>query len=264
MPQTPPRFIDFMVYLPPTPCVVGIYGSLGGGKTLSAVDIALHFINHFNLVCSNIQLKNLSDRQKAYYSHFEDVSKVDWFSLPVGSPRGSGGSKRVAVIIDELPELLDQYSNGKDYWIKVLLSWLRHTSKRGQYVFIITQDPSFILKPVRLLCAYWIKCEDMGEYRIPIIRLKIPFFKDLISRRTYNRDGTCINGSLNTARKSVIGRFYNTAQGLSLYNSSSSFEFYDPFSRFMFMYSKWDKYIKFSSILFIVFVSLFLVFCFRL
>lgn len=253
-----------MVYLPPVPCVVGIYGSLGGGKTLSAVDIALHFIRSFNYVCSNIHLVNLSDREKAYYSHFEDVSKVDWFSLPVGSPRGSGGSKRVAVIVDELPELLDQYSNGKDYWIKVFLSWLRHTSKRGQYVFIITQDPSFILKPVRLLCSYWIKCEDMGEFRFPLIRLKVPFFKDFISRRTYNRDGTCINGSLNTARKSVVGRYYNTAQGLSLYNNSELIEFDDPYSLFMKQFSSYDKYVKFSSLIFLSFLALFIVFCLRL
>lgn len=212
-----------MIYLPPTPGVCGIFGSLGGGKSLSAVDIAINgFINHFQYVVSNIELKNLSERQQSYFQLIPDISKVDWFKLPSGSPRGSGGTKRVAVILDELPELLDQYSSGKEIWIKTLLSWLRHTSKRGQYVFVITQDPSFILKPVRLLCAYWLKCEDMAQFRIPVIKIRLPFFKDFVSRRLYNRDGKCLNGSLNVCRKSVIGRYYTTSQGLSLYNPTSN------------------------------------------
>lgn len=241
-----------MIYLPPTPCVVGITGSLGGGKTLSAVDIALYFINNFNLVISNIQLKNLTPRQTSYYNYIDDISKVDWFSLPQGSPRGSSGKKRVAIILDELPELLDQYQSGKEYWIKQILSWLRHTSKRGQYVFIITQDPSFIMKPVRLLCAFWVKCEDMAEFRIPVLKLKIPFFRDYISRRTYNKDGKCINGSLNTARKSVIGKFYDTSQGLSLINSTSNVpnEFNDPFSKYIRKQSLYRRLLIFSSALF--------------
>ena len=210
-----------MIYLPHTPSVVGIYGNLGGGKTLSAVDIALHFINHFNLVVTNIKLKNLSERQQSYYSYYPDISKIDWFSLPVGSLRGSPGKKRVAVILDELPELLNQYTSGKDYWVTVFLSWLRMTSKNGQYVFVITQDPSFIMKPVRLLCAYWLRCEDMAEFRIPIIRLRIPFVGDFIARRLFNRDGKQVQASLNYARKSVVGRFYDTYQGLSLHSSSN-------------------------------------------
>lgn len=251
-----------MVYLPPTPAVIGIYGSLGGGKTLSAVDIALHFIRNFNLVCSNISLKNLTHRETAYYQYFDDISKVDWSSLPRGSKRGSGGKKRVAIILDELPELLDQYTSGKDFWVKSFLSWLRMTSKNGQFVFIITQDPSFIMKPVRLLCAYWIKCEDMAEFRIPLIRLKIPFFKDFISRRTYNKDGTCINGSVNTARKSIVGRYYDTSQGLSLYNSNDLSEFSDPFSTYVKSRNLYFSMYKSSIIFFFVFLSFYLLFFF--
>lgn len=242
-----------MISFPSSAAVYGIFGSLGGGKTLTAVDIALYFISNFNLVCTNIRLKNLSARQLSYYSYLEDISKVDWFSLPVGSPRGSGGCKRVAIILDELPELLDQYQTGKEYWVKTFLSWLRHTSKRGQFVFVITQDPSFIMKPVRLLCSYWIKCEDMGEFRFPFFKIRLPFFSDFISRRVYNRDGSPVSGvALDTSRKSVIGRFYSTSQGLSLVSSSSlPDEFTDPYQLSMIREKMYQKYIAFTSFLFL-------------
>lgn len=246
-----------MIYLPHTPSVIGIYGNLGGGKTLSAVDIALHFINSFNLVVSNIQLKNLSDRQKSYYQYYPDISKIDWFALPVGSLRGSGGNKRVAIILDELPELLNQYTSGKDYWVQVFLSWLRMTSKNGQFVFVITQDPSFIMKPVRILCAYWLRCEDMAEFRIPVLRLKLPFVKDFVARRLFNRDGKQVQASLNYARKSVIGKFYDTSQGLSLHTSST---IPDGFKN---QYEKQLKILSdFNFWLRIMNISIFLLICF--
>lgn len=253
-----------MISFPSSAACYGIFGSLGGGKTLTAVDIALHFIKNFNLVVTNIQIKNLNSRQSSYYQYIDDISKVDWFSLPVGSPRGSSGRKRVAVILDELPELLDQYQSGKEYWIKTFLSWLRHTSKRGQFVFVITQDPSFIMKPVRLLCSYWIKCEDMGEFRFPLFKVRIPFFRDFISRRVYNRDGSQVQGiSLDLARKSVIGKFYSTAQGLSLYSGSVvPNEFLDPFSKFLSHQNRYQKYIALSTLHFFLIVLFFVFFFF--
>lgn len=250
-----------MIDLPPVAAVYGIYGSLGGGKSLTAVDIALHFIKSFNFVCSNIQLLNLSPIQSSYYQRLDDISKVNWFDLPLGSPRGSSGRKRVAIILDEMPELLDQYSSGKEFWIKQFLSWLRHTSKNGQYVFIITQDPSFILKPVRLLCAYWVRCDDMANLRIPIINLKIPFFRDYVIRRIYDRDGNCITKGLNIARKSEIGRFYRTSQGLSLYSASTiPNEFKDRFSKYIQLMSSYRFLLIWNSLfilLSIVFLFLF-------
>lgn len=253
-----------MISFPSSAAIYGIYGPLGGGKSLTAVDIALYFINHFNFVVSNVRLKGLSERQQAYYIFLDDISSVDWFKLPCGDPRGSGGRKRVAVILDELPELLDQYQSGKEFWVKILLSWLRHTSKRGQFVFVITQDPSFIMKPVRLLCSYWIKCEDMAEFRFPFFKFRIPLLKDFVSRRVYGKDGKPVQGvTLDVARKSVIGKFYDTSQGLSLHVSSSKIPdvFSDPFSKYMFFQNAYQKYIALSSIFILLsFVLLFFFF----
>lgn len=247
---------------PRTAAVYGIFGSLGGGKTLTAVDISLYFIKNFNFVVTNIRINGLNDRQSQYYQFLDDISTVDWFSLPVGSPRGSSGNKRVAVVLDELPELLDQYQSGKEYWIKTFLSWLRHTSKRGQFVFVITQDPSFIMKPVRLLCAYWIKCEDMGEFRFPFFKVRIPFLRDFISRRVYNRDGSQVQGvSLDLARKSVIGKYYNTSQGLSLYSASKNpNEYKDPYSLYIERENMYQKYLSASTLFFFLYVAFIVLF----
>lgn len=253
-----------MISLPSTAACYGIYGPLGGGKTLTAVEIGLYFINNFNFVCTNIRLKNLSPRQSKYYFFIEDISKVNWFKdIPIGSLRGTPGRKRVAVILDELPELLDQYTSGKEYWVKTFLSWLRMTSKNGQFVFVITQDASFIIKPVRVLCSYWVKCEDMAEFRFPFFKFRIPFLKDFISRRVFGKDGKQVSGfSCDVARKSVIGRFYSTSQGLSLYSGSNvPDEFNDPFSKFVSRENMYQKYLAFSNIFyFVFFVFLFLFF----
>ena len=245
--------------LPSTAGVYGIYGSLGGGKTLSAVDIALAFLDSRNIVCSNVALKNLSKQQVIFYRFIPDISTVDWFSLPAGSPRGTPGNKRVCIILDELPELLDQYSNGKEFWIKSLLSWLRHTSKNGQFVFLITQDPSFIMKSVRVLCSYWIRCDDMAQLRLPIFRIRIPFLKDKVLRRIYDRDGNCLNHTLNLVSKSRIGRYYTTSQGLSLYNNSPPETFRDLgvfFLRSQLLYKKFT--VLFFLVILSFFISLFL------
>lgn len=203
--------------LPVTAGVYGIYGSLGGGKTLSAVDFAIQFLKNRNFVVSNVALKNLEKSWLSRYQYIDSLAEVDWPSLPIGSPRGSGGRKRVCIILDELPELLDQYANGKELWIKVFLSWLRHTSKNGQFVFLITQDPSFILKSVRLLCAYWIRCDDMAQLRLPIFKIRIPFMGNYVMRRLYDRDGNCLNHTMDLVSKIDIGKYYNTSQGLSLF-----------------------------------------------
>ena len=126
-----------MLRLESTTNVWGITGNLGGGKSLTAVSMAVSALSDGFFVCSNIRL-NLS----AISSHLGfDVSKLvlffslddpdfDAFKLPCGSPRGSRGGKRVVIILDEVAEWFDQYSTHSNPVVRNFLSWLRHSSKR--------------------------------------------------------------------------------------------------------------------------------------
>ena len=193
--------------------VYGIYGHLGGGKSLTAVEIMLHFLKLGHTVVSNIQLFHHPNPD--HFKFVEDFSTVDWWKLPCGAPRGSSDPYRVAIVIDECAEFFDQYS-GASYQVKQFLSWLRHSSKRGQFVFAIVQKPEFIAKPLRLLINRWIMCDDMEQFRLPFLRLKLPFLAQYVRRLMFDRYGNLISRGTNFADKALIGYYYNTAQSIAL------------------------------------------------
>lgn len=193
--------------------VYGIYGHLGGGKSLTAVEIMLYFLQKGHSVVSNIQLKHHPHPER--FTFVEDFAQVDWWKLPCGAPRGSPDPYRVAIVIDECAEFFDQYS-GASYQVKQFLSWLRHSSKRGQFVFAIVQKPEFIAKPLRLLINKWIMCDDMEQFRVPFLRIKLPFLAQYVRRLMFDRYGNCISRGTNFADKVQIGYYYNTAQSIAL------------------------------------------------
>lgn len=195
--------------------VYGIYGSLGGGKSLTAVDIGLDFLDRGYKVFSNIQFVNLSDERKQHYTFCPDFSTVNVEDFPIGSPRGTLGNKRVAIIIDEAAEFFDQYSS-TSVRTKDFLSWLRHSSKLGQFVFLIVQDPSMIAKSLRLLVYRWVRVEDLAQYRIPMLRIKIPFMGNFVWRRQFDKFGNRVDRGWDLGDKFVIGHFYRTSQTLSV------------------------------------------------
>lgn len=129
--------------------VYGIYGHLGGGKTLTAAELSVEFLRLGWSVSSNIRLYNISDL-KGKYTFIDDFSTVDPWDLPCGASRGSRDSFRSVIVIDEVAEFFDQYSSSSPL-LKRFLSWLRHSSKRGQFVFLIVQQPEFVAKSLRLL-----------------------------------------------------------------------------------------------------------------
>lgn len=163
-------FVMLTDYIEKTACVYGIYGALGGGKTLTAVEIALWALRQKYDVISNIEI----DTKSPQYRYIEDVNTIDWWKLPCGAPRGSDDPHRACIIIDECAEFFDQFSTTSSS-LKNFLSWLRHSSKRGQMVFLIVQQPEFIAKSLRLIINRWIVCVDMDAFRLPVLRLKIPF-----------------------------------------------------------------------------------------
>lgn len=212
--------------------VYGIYGHLGGGKTLTAVDIAVNvFLRRGWRVVSNIALRNLPVDQQRQYQFIDDFSAIDFWSLPCGAPRGSSSPVRSAIIIDECAEFFDQYTINTPF-IKSFLSWLRHSSKRGQFVFLIVQRPEFISKSLRLLIHKWIVCDDMYQLRLPILRIHIPFCEDLVIRRCFDRNGNRISSGLSPCSKSLVGRYYDTSQSIALSgrdNNFDNFQFERPY-----------------------------------
>lgn len=200
--------------------VYGIYGLLGGGKTLTAVELMLDFLHAGHTVVSNI---DLSVKNRSNF-HLVDFNGCDWWSLPVGAPRGSDDPSRVAIFIDEAAEYFDQFSYSS-FQVKSFMSWLRHSSKQGQFVFLIVQNPDFLVRSARSLCHSWINVLDMRQFRIPVVRIRLWFFSDYVLRRVFDKNGNLISRGLCLAKKSRIGRFYNTAQ---IINNSSTARNFKP------------------------------------
>ena len=194
--------------------VYGIYGHLGGGKSLTAVEISRWALSLGWSVTSNIQLFRC-EGLKGKFTYLEEFEGVDFWSLPCGAPRGSSDPFRSVIVIDECAEFFDQYSSSSPI-LKSFLSWLRHSSKRGQFVFLIVQKPEFIAKALRLLVNKWIICDDMEQFRLPVLKVRIPFTSHFVARRVFDRMGNLLSRGFNFADKRDIGRFYNTAQSIAL------------------------------------------------
>ena len=198
--------------------VYGIYGHLGGGKSLTAVELSLNFLRLGWSVTSNILIRSKSPK----YRFIEDFQDVDFWSLPCGAPRGSDDPYRSVIVVDECAEFFDQYSSNSPY-LKSFLSWLRHSSKRGQFVFLIVQKPEFISKSLRLLINKWIVCDDMEQFRLPYFKCRIPFTKGFVARRIFDRYGNLLSRGFNFASKSDIGRFYDTSQSIAIQGRQNDF-----------------------------------------
>lgn len=220
-----------MINLERTSQLWGITGNLGGGKTLTAVQFAVESMRIGYYVCTNITLDlNMictfyGEFCRSLYKHISlDDPLFDPFKLPTGSPRGSGGKKRVLVILDECAEWVDQYSSAKDPRIARLWSWLRHSSKRSQDVFIIVQRPDYLNKVIRILITRWIWVNDLAVYRIPILKMRFPFCSGLVMRNIFDNFKNRI-GSVSFASKSHWGKFYNTAECLNSDGSTYNVEY---------------------------------------
>lgn len=224
-----------MIQLERNSLVWGIVGNLGGGKTLSGVDLAVRSLREGYAVVTNVTLKmdeivrayDIPWARKLYFPVSLDDPNVDPFKWPTGDPRGSGGDRRVVVLLDEVAEWLDQYSNAKDPKIKRLWSWLRHSSKRSQDVVVICQRQEYINKVVRTLIARWIWVDDLAVYRLPKLKIKIPFMSGRVMQNVYDRLGNRI-GSVSFLKKEDVGRFYDTAECLNADGSAYNSTYYVP------------------------------------
>ena len=203
--------------------VYGIYGHLGGGKTLTAVEIMLFALKTGWSVTSNVQLENLPTSQVPNFHFVQDFNSTDFWKLPCGAPRGSGDSYRSVICIDECAEFFDQFSSTSEQ-VKRFTSWLRHSSKRGQIVLLIVQQPEFIAKSLRLLVHKWIVCVDMAQFRLPVLRMGLPFTSDYVWRRMFDRYGNLISRGWNMASKQQIGYFYDTSQSIAVEGRENNYK----------------------------------------
>lgn len=227
-----------MVELEKTAQVWGICGNLGGGKTLTAVSMAVEAIRRGYFVVSNVTL-NIVELEKSIpwagrlYQHII-VRQEEWdekgnlvksddfnpFTIPSGSPRGTVGGKRVLVILDECAEWFDQYSNLKSKAISRVMSWLRHSSKRSQDVVFIVQRREYLNKSFRILVSRWVSVDDMAVWRIPLFKIPIPFMGGFCMANVFDKVGTRVQ-PVRFIPKAVYGRYYSTAECLSTFGGKS-------------------------------------------
>lgn len=224
--------------------VYGVYGHLGGGKTLTAVEIMVYALQRGFRVVSNIQLRNHPNPE--LFQFIENFEGVDFWSLPCGAPRGSPDPYRTCIVIDECAEFFDQYSSSSPY-LKSFMSWLRHSSKRGQLVFAIVQKPEYIAKSLRLLINKWIMCDDMRQYRMSSLRIPLPFLFGYVRRLLLDRYGNVISRGMNLADKKVIGYYYDTAQSIAVAGKTNTY---------VSTYVKPPKKHHFRNILIIIYIYL--------
>lgn len=209
--------------------VWGVTGNLGGGKSLTSVYFMVSSMASGVFVVTNITLNIdliasvFGDYVRKLYLHV-DLSDpaIDPFKFPTGDPRGSQGRRRVICCFDECAEWFDQYVNAKDPKVQRLWSWLRHSSKRSQDVFLIVQRPDYLHKVLRILVARWLVVNDLAVWRIPFIRAKLPFMGGFIVCVPYDRSGARVGGA-SFVSKSNWGKFYNTAECLNNDGSATNF-----------------------------------------
>jgi len=210
-----------MIQLEKPSLVWAIIGNLGGGKTLTAVKVAVEALEKGFFVVSNITLNMdaicclYGERCRNLYLHV-DLANDDPFLFPSGDPRGSGGKRRVLVILDECAEYFDQYSSGSAN-VKRFWSWLRHSSKRSQDVFIIVQRAEYLTKPLRLLISRFIWVDDLAVWKV--WRMKLPFMGGYCMQNVFDRQHNRIQG-VDFISKKVWGSYYCTAECISVISSA--------------------------------------------
>lgn len=166
--------------------VYGICGKLGGGKSLTSVFFIIQWLRTGNIVSTNIKLndefikRNKIPIEKYYY--IDDFSAVNPWELPNGDLRGSGGSMRSKIVIDEAGEWCDSYSDARHKGqLSDIASWLRQSDKLGQDVYFIVQFENLLHARLRSIVHRWIICQDVDKFKMPFIGLRPPkFLRDFV------------------------------------------------------------------------------------
>lgn len=182
--------------------VHGVVGKLGGGKSLTMVFYMLKWLKQGYIVVSNIHLKEeFCKENKIPLDNYKEIdfTGLDPWKFPHGSLRGSGGSMRVKIVIDEAGEWCDSYSDARHKGqLSDIASWLRQSDKLGQDVYFIVQFETLLHARLRSIVHRWITCQDLAKFRFPLVNIPLP--------PPLNR--FCVASTFDTVGKDLISRQY--------------------------------------------------------
>ena len=63
----------------------------------------------------------------------------------------------------------------------------------------------------------------MEQFYFPVLHFRVPFTRDLVWRRMFDKYGNLLSRGWNFADKRIIGRYYNTAQSIALQGRGSDY-----------------------------------------
>ena len=211
--------------------VYGVCGRLGGGKSFTCVYLMLQALKRGWFVTSNIKLKD--DYLKNHhinasrYTYIDDFGTIDPWTLRKGDLRGSGGSVRSMICIDEAGEWLDSYADARSKGTQLndIASWLRQSDKLGQDVYFIVQFENLLHNRLRSIVHKWLICKDLSKFKIPVIGFRLPpLMRDFIVCTEFDGRSKDYVGRLWLPKNREIFSAYDTAAffGLSWANSKDA------------------------------------------
>jgi hypothetical protein len=205
--------------------VWNVTGKLGGGKTLYAVHTMFSYLEQGRKVATNIDL--FPDKVLPAWNEtvrlirLPDVpGRADLTALGMGN-ESSDETKNGLIVLDETGGFL----NARTYQDKKregLLSFLRHTRKRGWDVILISQSYSMLDKQIR---------EAVVEYLVRVIRFdryKVPLLSSLGFKINLPRVHSAIEHYGTTPQAVVSQRTFFRGAGLfEAYSTRQSIESFD-------------------------------------
>ena len=208
--------------------IICLCGTVGSGKSLSAVADMLRHLQAGMIVGSNIELlPDGVDRRlgrasgwRDRYMHLDiDGDHNDPSTWPVGARRGSGSSLRSLIVIDEAAEWIDAVADKSSGRVEAYGSWLRHSDKLGCDVILIVQHWALLHRRIRCLVAEYRVAHDLTRWAVPGLGAKIPWpFNQYVFVTRLDRDArTSLAKPDLYARDRSIFDCYKTA---AMYGSS--------------------------------------------
>lgn len=208
--------------------VYGVCGRLGGGKSFTSVYLMLQALKRGWFVTSNIKLKEdylkRNNINASRYTYLDDFSGVDPWTFQKGDLRGSGGTVRSMIVIDEAGEWLDSYGDARHKGqLSDIASWLRQSDKLGQDVYFIVQFENLLHNRLRSIVHKWLICKDLSKFKIPVIGLRLPWgMRDFIVCTEFDGRSREYVGRLWLPKSRHIFDAYDTAAFFGLSWASSS------------------------------------------